>query len=114
MNTLVWQIAKLVIAGTVISFTSWLAGRRPGLAGFIMALPISSLIALAFSHAEWGDPQKSVEFAKSIFLAVPLSLTFFLPFLLANALQWSFWGLYFSGVALLTLSYGIHRWFAGS
>jgi hypothetical protein len=69
---MVWGILKVVIAGSVISFSSWLAGQRPALAGFVMALPISSLIALIFTQAQFQDAAKSVAFARSIFYSVPL------------------------------------------
>ena len=100
---------KLLISSGVIASTSWLAGKRPGLAGFLMALPISSLLAIAFTQTEWRDADKSVDFARSILLSVPLSLTFFLPFLFSKELRLPFWGQYFAGIALLAVSYGIHR-----
>jgi len=39
---------KVLIAGIIISFASWLSGQYPKLSGFIIALPISSLIAIIF------------------------------------------------------------------
>lgn len=105
---MIWTVSKILIAGVVISFSSWLAGKKPVLAGFILALPISTLIALAFSQVEHRDPEKSVLFAKSVFYAVPLSLTFFLPFLLADRIRMPFWGLYALGIACLVLAYFVH------
>lgn len=102
-------LMKVVLSASIIAFSSWLAGRKPALAGFILALPISSLLALAFTHAQFQDAAKTVTFARSIFLSVPLSLTFFVPFLFADRLRFSFWGLYFSGIALLAVSFGVHR-----
>lgn len=106
---MVWGIAKVIIAGSIISFTSWLSGKRPGLAGFLLALPISSMIALMFSYSEYRDSQKSIEFAKSVLVAVPLSLTFFVPFLFADRLKLSFVSLYILGVVSLVIAYVIHR-----
>lgn len=106
-------IIKVFIAATVISLTSWLAQKRPALAGFILALPVSTLLALIFNYAEFNDPSKSVEFAKSIFYAVPLSLGFFIPFLFASQLGLSFGALYSLGLALTFASYLIHRYFFG-
>jgi hypothetical protein len=103
-----WQIAKFAIAAVVITFTSWLAGRQPKLAGFLMALPISSMLALILFHAEYHDSEKAVAFAKSIFVAVPISLLFFVPFLLADKLKWPFFGLYISGILLLSAGYAVH------
>ncbi|MEK6578218.1 MAG: hypothetical protein AABZ55_03245, partial [Bdellovibrionota bacterium] len=83
--------------------------------GFILALPLSTLIALAFVQTEWKNTKQSVEFAKSIFFAVPLTLSFFVPFLFAKQLNWPFWGIYLAGIVLLTFSYGIHSWlFSGT
>lgn len=104
-----WQVAKLLIAAAVISATSWLAGRQPRLAGFLIAFPLSSMLALVFFHAEYGESARATEFAKSIFWAVPLSLLFFVPFLLAETLKWSFWTLYGAGVVLLAVGYYVHR-----
>lgn len=42
------MLLKIGIATIVIGFASWLAGKKPELAGFIIALPIVSLLALAF------------------------------------------------------------------
>ena len=61
-------IAKIVIAAILISFVSWLSGKKTGLAGFLTALPLTTLLALAFSHIEWGDSKQSVEYAKSVFI----------------------------------------------
>ncbi|NDD91270.1 hypothetical protein EBZ37_04210 [bacterium] len=101
---------KLALSATVIASASWLAGKNPRLAGWIIALPISSMLALLFAQAEHRDPARSIAFAKSILVSVPLSLTFFVPFLFADRLKLGFLGLYLSGVALLSLSYLVQRW----
>jgi hypothetical protein len=103
-------LLKLAIAASVITGSSWLVGKNPKLAGWIIALPISSMISLLFAQAEHRDTGKSVEFAKSILVSVPLSLLFFVPFVFAEKLKLGFGGLYGSGVVLLTLGYFIQRW----
>ena len=108
MSPVLWQALKLLISAGLISGSSWLMGKNPRLAGFLLALPISTLIALAFGQIEFSDTPRSVEFAKSVFAGVPLSLLFFVPFLFAGQLNWGFWGLYGSGVALLGVGYLIH------
>lgn len=105
---MVWQIAKLFISAGLISFTSWLASRQPKLAGFLLALPISSMLALLLFQAEYHDSEKAAAFAKSIFFAVPLSLLFFVPFLFVDRLKWPFGVMYLSGVGLLAIGYAIH------
>jgi hypothetical protein len=102
-------ILKIVAAACLIALTSWIAKSNPKLAGFILALPVTTMIALAFSFAEFQNPEASVEFAKSTFYAIPLSLLFFVPFLLADRLKIGFWGLYSTGVFLLGVGYLIHK-----
>lgn len=101
-------IGKTVFAAIIISFVSWLSGKKTGLAGFLTALPLTTLLALAFSHMEWGNTEQSVQYAKSVFVAIPVTLLFFVPFLLAEKLNLSFWGCYGSGIGLLGLGYFIH------
>jgi len=101
-------IGKTVVAAILISFVSWLSGKKIGLAGFLTALPLTTLLALAFSHMEWGDSVQSVEYAKSVFVAIPVSLLFFVPFLLASKLNLNFWSCYTIGIILLGFGYLIH------
>ena len=101
---------KVVVSAVIIAFASWLAGKKPELAGFITALPIVTLLVLPFSHWQYNDPENSVRFAQSIFTAIPLTLFFFVPFLLATRLGFGFWGLYSAGIVLLICAYLAHRW----
>ncbi len=103
-------IGKTVLAAILISFVSWLSGKKTAMAGFITALPLTTLLALAFSHVQWGDAKQSVTYAKSIFVAVPISLLFFVPFLLAEKLNLGFWACYISGVVLLGVGYYLHTY----
>ncbi len=57
---------KVIAGGLIIAFSSWLAGQNPKLAGFIIALPLVSLIAILFSYYEHNDTEKTVMFTKSI------------------------------------------------
>ncbi len=102
-------VAKTLLAASIIAFASWLAGKRPELAGFIIALPLSTMLALAFTYGEFGDPKASVAFAKSVFVSVPLSMTFFIPFLLADRLNIGFLACYGLGIAFLIAAYFAHR-----
>tara|TARA_R110002049_G_scaffold210253_2_gene381112 strand:+ start:2032 stop:2370 length:339 start_codon:yes stop_codon:yes gene_type:complete len=101
-------IGKTIVAAVLISFVSWLSGKKTGLAGFLTALPLTTLLALAFSHMEWGDTKQSVEYAKSVFVAIPVSLLFFVPFLLAQKFSFGFWQCYSAGIALLGVGYFAH------
>ncbi len=101
---------KVLASAFIIAFASWLSGKKPELAGFIAALPLLTLLVLPFSYIEYQNPETSVRFAQSIFAAIPLSLLFFVPFLLASRLHLDFWWLYGSGLVLLIGAYFIHKW----
>ena len=101
---------KILVAALIIAFSSWLAGQYPKLAGFILALPIASLLAIVFSYMEYNDPEKSVTFAKSILIGVPASYFFFLPFFFAKSLNMNFWLIYILGVVLLVVAFFIHKY----
>lgn len=102
-------LLKIVVSAAVIALASWLSGRRPELAGFIVALPIATLLALVFSYIEYKDEQATITFARSILLAVPVSYLFFVPFFLSGRLNLGFWDCYFAGLILLGAGYFIHR-----
>jgi hypothetical protein len=104
------MIGKTILAAVLISFVSWLSGKKTGLAGFLTALPLTTLLALAFSHLEWGNSEQSVQYAKSVFVAIPVSLLFFIPFLMAQKLNLSFWSCYSSGIVLLGVGYFVHTY----
>lgn len=106
-------VSKVIIVAGVITFASWLAGRKPALAGFIIALPLASLLALAFSWFEHRDAAASITFAKSILIGVPVSYLFFAPFFVAERFNLGFWGSYLTGIALLGVGFLLHRWITG-
>jgi hypothetical protein len=101
-------ISKVLIASVLISSVSWLANKNTSLAGFLTALPLTSMLALAFSQIQFNDSSISIEYAKSVLIAVPLSLLFFVPFLFANKMHLNFWTCFISGVIFLGIGYVIH------
>lgn len=101
---------KILTSALVIALASWLSGKKPELAGFIVALPLVTLLTLPFSHMQYHDPETAIRFARSIFTAIPLTLVFFVPFLLAGRLPFGFWGLYGSGLALLIAGWYAQGW----
>jgi len=102
-------VIKTLIAALILSFSSWLAHKKPELAGFIVALPLVSILALFFSYAEFKDAPNAIQFAKGIFWGRPASLLFFVPFLFAEKWNLSFWGCWISGIVLLVIGFIIHR-----
>lgn len=101
---------NVLLTSTILSIVLWISKTNPVLGGFIVSLPISSIIVLAFSKLQSVDEGNTMIMAKSIFIAIPASLTFFIPFLFADKLKMSFWTTYGSGLALLLISFTIHRW----
>ena len=101
---------KIGIAAIAIALSSWLAGKKPELAGFIIALPLASVLALAFSYMEHRDTTSSIIFAKSIMIGVPVSWLFFLPFFFADKYGYGFWMSFGVGILLLILGFFIHSY----
>jgi hypothetical protein len=102
-------LGKVILAALVIAFASWLSGKKPELSGFIIALPLASILALVFSYLEHKNTESSVIFAKSILVGVPVSYLFFLPFFFAKSLNMNFWLIYLLGILLLIIGYFVHK-----
>ena len=103
-------LSKILLAALVIAFASWLSGKKPELSGFIIALPIASIIAIAFSYLEHKNTENTVIFAKSILIGVPVSYLFFVPFFFTKSLSMNFWMIYGLGIALLVIGYFVHKY----
>ena len=103
-------LLKVAIAGGMIVFASWLAGKRPDLGGFIIALPIASILALVMSHIQTQNSANTIMFAKSILVGVPISYLFFVPFFLPQVSRFGFWITFVVGVMLLLIGYFIHQY----
>ncbi len=102
-------VLNVIVSAVVISFASWLSGRLPSLAGFFVALPVATMLVLPLSFREHGSAEASIHLAQSIFVAIPISLMFFVPFLLADRLNLSFWQAYAFGCAALPVGFFAHR-----
>lgn len=102
-------LLKILFAASVLAFSTWLAGKRPDLAGLILSLPILSIIAVATVYVEQKNLAIASDYAKSILLAFPVSALFFLPFFFAERLGLNFWATWAIGIALLCLGYYLHQ-----
>jgi hypothetical protein len=105
---------KVLISAVTISFASWLSGRFPTVAGFIVALPLATMLVLPLSYREHGNAEASFLLAKSILVAIPISLAFFIPFLLSDRLGISFWQAYALGCLALPVGFFVHRAVTGA
>jgi len=101
-------IVKILLSSVILVGASWLAGKNPVLAGFIIALPLMSMLAILFSYFQYRDMAKINEFADSILIAVPLSLTFFIPFVLNKWLKMGFTLTYVLAIGCLMAAYFLH------
>ncbi len=106
---MLFTAAKITIAALVVAFASWLSGKKPELAGFITALPLVSIMAIAFSYMQHHDTSISAQYARSIILAVPVSWLFFAPFFFTEKWETSFWLSYVVGLGLLVVGYFLHQ-----
>lgn len=102
-------VFNVLVSAAVISFASWLSGRLPTAAGFFVALPLATMLVLPLSYREHASAETSILLARSIFVAIPISLTFFLPFLLSERFSLSFWQAYTLGCLALPIGYFVHR-----
>lgn len=102
-------VVTLLLSALIIAVASGLAKQNPVLAGFITALPLSSILALSAAYLQTGDGEATSRYATSILVALPASLLFFVPFLLYPRFKGNFWLYLLSGIALLTVSHQLHK-----
>lgn len=88
MNTLF--IAKVLVSALVITAATEVAKRYPFWGAVIIAVPLTSILAMSWLYAETRDNALLTQFAKDIFVIVPVSLVFFLPFWLEPKTQLGF------------------------
>lgn len=74
-------LGKIVFTASVIVFASWLSQKKPELAGFIIALPLASLLALALAHFQHGDVEKRLPLARVLCWQFPCPNSFSYPFI---------------------------------
>ena len=83
-------VLKILLSASIIAGISWYTGKNPPLAGFLIAFPIVSVLAISFSYFQYRDMEKINQFASSIVVSIPLSLLFFVPFILNRWMKWAF------------------------
>ena len=103
-------IFKVILSGLTIAFASWLSIKKPSLAGFIIALPLMSIISILFSYIEHKNFDKTIIFAKSILVGIPASLLFFAPFFFSKNLGINFITTYILALIFLIFGYIIHKY----
>jgi len=94
-------LVKILVSAVVIAFATEVAKRQPFWGALIISLPLTSILAMSWLYAETRDNAQLTQFARDIFVLVPVSLVFFLPFLLEGKTQIGFLANMALGLALL-------------
>ncbi len=109
MNALFF--VKVLVSAVIIGAATEVAKRHPFWGAVIIALPLTSILAMSWLYAETRDNLLLTQFAKDIFLIVPMSLVFFLPFLLEKKTSLGFIANMLIGLVLLFASvWLLRRW----
>jgi hypothetical protein len=103
-------VTKVLVSALVIAFASEMAKRDSFWGALLVALPLTSVLAVSWLYAETRDNALVTRFARDIFLLVPGSLVFFLPFLLETRTRLGFLPNLLVGLVLLALAvWGMRR-----
>ena len=100
----------VAISAILIGVAVTLSKRFPRGAGFLIALPLATMIALPLSYVEHGQLDSIATIARSIAVAVPLVLFFLAPLAFAERLGLSFWQAYALACLSLLPGFAVHRW----
>jgi hypothetical protein len=105
---------NVVLSVAVIVGATWLAKRHAATAGFVAALPITTMMVLALGRFDGVSIGEQATFARSLLAGIPLGATFLLPFVFAPRAGLGFGSAFAAGLVLLALAYGVHRWIFGA
>ena len=100
-------VLNTLVSALAIGVAAWLSRRYPVTAGFVIALPLATLLVLPLAYLQHRDADSAFQMARSILVALPITILFFIPFLMRE--RFSFWGAYALGCALLPVGYFVHR-----
>lgn len=100
---------KIFLSTTILWAAAETAKRSTFWGALVVALPLTSMLAMLWLYWDTGDSAKVAEFARNIFYLVPPSLLFFLPFLLEPRSHWPFWLNFATGLVLLALGVAAAR-----
>lgn len=102
-------LGKTMFSAVLIAALSSLATRFPVLAGYLVALPLTTILTLSFTYAQTGDGQQASTFALAVLSAIPISLCFFIPFLFYSRIKGPFWLYLLAGIVMLYVGFFVHR-----
>ncbi len=95
-----WLI-KIGLSVAALLAAAEVAKRSPFWGALIVALPLTSMLAVVWLYNDTHDSAKVSEFARDIFYLVPPSLLFFVPFLFETKTHWPFWANFAAGMIVM-------------
>ncbi len=96
---------KILISAVVIATASEIAKRiGPFWAAVLIAMPLTSILAMSLTYWDTRNSLLTAEFARSILIIVPVSLVFFAPFALERHTHLGFVANMLLGLVLLALA----------
>jgi len=100
-------LIKIAISLIVIVAAIELSKRSSWLGALLIALPLTSLLAITWLYYDTGNLQQVANLSRSIFWLVLPSLALFLIFPWAVEHQWKFWPALALGCAASIACYGV-------
>src|SRR5262245_20823716 len=89
-----------VVAGWIVIGVSLLAKQQPRLGGFLLTLPVVSLVAFAAAWMQHHDLPAISRLSRETLILVPLGLPFFVPLAFAERLGLGFGAAFALGFVL--------------
>ena len=100
-------LIKIAISLIVIVAATELSKRSSWLGAVLIALPLTSLLAMTWLYFDTGNLQQVASLSRSIFWLVLPSLALFLIFPWAVEHQWKFWSALALGCLASIACYGV-------
>jgi hypothetical protein len=95
-------LVKLALTAAIVVGAAELAKRSLWMGAVLVSLPLVSILSMTWLYIDTRDPSRVSAYAREILYLVPLSLVFFLPFVLEPRTHWPFWANLGCGLGLLT------------
>ncbi len=100
---------KVLVSAFIIALAAGLSGKFPRAAGFLVALPISTMLVLPLAYLEHQEVETITALAKGVLIALPGIAIFLLPFLVAARWGVPFWVAYVVACLWLIPAFFLHR-----
>lgn len=94
-------IFKILLSTAILLAAAEVAKRSTFWGALIIALPLTSMLAMLWLYLDTRDAARVSAFARNIVTLIPPSLLFFAPFLFQNRTSWPFWLNFSVGLAIM-------------